>query len=133
MDWQYIANLIRGTFWNTNSWLFSIPAYLSVLALIPCVWPGSEGWKMKILSIFRDHPAFICMSLLMVSVILTSHSLYVNKKLTFATPDAYMPSVLQNQTIRIVELARENLVIRGKTFENCDIYGPAVIFGGIPK
>jgi hypothetical protein len=36
--------------------------------------------------------------------------------------------LLQSKTIRLVDLAREGVIIRGKTFENCDIYGPAVVY-----
>ena len=50
-----------------------------------------------------------------------------SKKLNFATPDELTASILQNKNIRIGDLTREESVIRGKTFENCHIYGPAII------
>jgi cell division protein FtsB len=48
-------------------------------------------------------------------------------KQIFATPEALMSPVLQNMTIRICDLTREDFVIHDKTFENCHIYGPAII------
>jgi hypothetical protein len=48
-------------------------------------------------------------------------------KQVFATSEALMSPILQNMTIRICDLAREDFVIHNKTFENCHIYGPAII------
>ena len=33
-------------------------------------------------------------------------------------------------SIRIADLARESVTIEGHTFEDCNIYGPAVVFPG---
>ena len=49
------------------------------------------------------------------------------KQLNFATPDELIPSLLQNKSIRINDLVREDNIIRNRTFENCHIYGPAII------
>lgn len=49
------------------------------------------------------------------------------KQLNFAMPDALISPVLQGLTIRIGNLAREDNVIRNRTFDNCQIYGPSVI------
>ncbi len=50
-----------------------------------------------------------------------------SKQLNFATPDALSSPLLQNMNVRINDLTRENFIIRNKTFENCHIYGPAII------
>jgi len=85
----------------------------------------------SVLKWLRERRTFICMSLLMVSVISVAHDMYVNKPVppsaSFATPDELIPSVLRHKTIRIADLVREDFVIRNKTFEDCYIYGPAII------
>lgn len=85
------------------------------------------------LSKVRKHALAILMGFILISVILTSNSLYKNKLPSFATPDELIPSLLQNKTIRLADLVREDFTIRNRTFDNCHIYGPAVIFftGGI--
>jgi len=46
---------------------------------------------------------------------------------SFATPDELTASHLRGLTIRIADLTRESTTIRGKVFEKCYIYGPAII------
>jgi len=67
--------------------------------------------------------------LMIVSYVLFSLAwqTYSKKPLTFATPDALTPSILQNMNIRISDLTREEQIIRNRTFDNCHIYGPAII------
>jgi hypothetical protein len=125
MDWRYLWSVVSGVFCSTRA----IPAYVGLASLILRLFPAKEGGRMTlIIQSVRDHPAFVCMSFLMVSVVLVSHNLYVNKRPNFATPDELIPSILQNKAFRLVDLTRESLVIQGRTFENCDIYGPAVVF-----
>jgi hypothetical protein len=45
----------------------------------------------------------------------------------FAMPDALVAPTLQNMNIRISDLTREEFTIRNKVFDNCHIYGPAII------
>ena len=45
----------------------------------------------------------------------------------FSTPDQLIGPYLEGIDFRIVDLARENLVIRNRTIKNCRIYGPAVL------
>ncbi len=52
----------------------------------------------------------------------------IEEKLNFATPDALASPVLRDMNIRISDLAREEIVIRNRIFENCHIYGPAIIY-----
>ena len=132
MDLQYFWRLFRGVFFSANGFLFSLPTYVSVAtavaAFILWLWPGLGVSKMKIIvSILQQHPAFIIMGFLLLSVICTSYSLYMKKPSSFAMPDELIPSVLQNKSIRIADLAREDFVVRNRTFENCHIYGPAVV------
>jgi hypothetical protein len=53
--------------------------------------------------------------------------LEIAAKQVVAPPDALISSTLQNMNIRIGDLAREDFVIRKKVFDNCHIYGPAII------
>lgn len=48
----------------------------------------------------------------------------------FAIPDQLIGEHLEGLDIRIVDLAREDLIIKNRTFVNCRIYGPAVL---LPK
>lgn len=45
-----------------------------------------------------------------------------------ATPDQLIGSHLEGLDIRIVDLAREDLIVKNRTIINCRIYGPAVLF-----
>lgn len=76
----------------------------------------------------RPYATTILLIFILISVILTSHSLYENKRTNFATPDALTSLILKDMDIRISDLARENFVIHNRTFDNCRIYGPAVIY-----
>jgi len=129
MDWRYFFELFKAVFLTSHGIFTSIPAYISILLfLVRWLCPTIKDKRMSILSEkLKAHPALICMSFLMISVILASHSLYVNKPSIFATPDELIPSVLENMTIRISDLVREDHVIRNRIFKNCYIYGPAMI------
>lgn len=131
MEWQYFWHLFKGVLWNEDSFLYSLPAYASFLgavaAFILWFWPNLRGERMKtIVELLQMHPALVIMNLLMVSVILTSYSIYVNKPSNFATINELIPSVLQHKNIRVVDLAMQDPIIRNRTFEDCQIYGPAV-------
>lgn len=58
----------------------------------------------------------------------------LEKKLTeyrpsgFTTPDKLIGPYLEGFDFRIVDLAREDLIIRNRTIVNCRIYGPAVLY-----
>ena len=85
--------------------------------------------RAKLLAITKKHAIPIIMGYILISVIITSHSLYKNKLPDFplATPDELISSNLQNLSFRIVDLARDDFIVRNKTFDNCHIYGPASI------
>ena len=129
MDSQYFLELFKAVFGMGRNLLVAIPTLLSIVPLLLSFFlPKWEGGKMKqVIRKAREHPAVICMSFLMLSVILASHSLYVNKEPNFATPDELTQSVLENRDIRIADLVRETARIRNKTFIDCHIYGPAVV------
>jgi len=46
----------------------------------------------------------------------------------FAMPDELVAQTLRGLSIRIADLARESDIIRRKTFVDCHIYGPALIY-----
>lgn len=52
---------------------------------------------------------------------------YQKEAKQFATPDELTASHLKGLTIRIADLVREDIVIRNKVFEDCYIYGPAML------
>jgi hypothetical protein len=127
MDWYYFARLIRGLFCTITS----VPTYVGLATLLLQFFPGWEGGKIKwIVRRLREHPALVCMSFLMISVVLVSHTLYANKQGSFATPDELTQSVLQKRDIRLADLAREDFAIHYKTFIDCHLYGPAIV---LPK
>jgi len=75
----------------------------------------------------RKHAWTILVCFILVSVIITSYQLYENKTSNFATPEALMPSYLHDMNIRIADLTNEEMYIRNKTFDHCDLWGPAMI------
>ncbi len=131
MDWHYFVLVLKGVFCDIRS----VPAYVGLATLLLRAFPQWEGGKMKwVVQKIREHPALVCMSFVMVSVILVSHDLYVNKSVppqpSFATPDALIPAVLQDLNVQLADLTRADFVIRNKVFVNCHIYGPAIV---LPK
>jgi len=128
MDWSFFRNLFIGIFYNSHHIILSLPTYFGILSYIILLFPKLGGkMKDKLLKV-RKYALSILMGFILISVILTSHSLYKNKRLKFATPDELTAPLLQNMSIRISDLAREDFTIRNKAFYNCHIYGPAIIF-----
>jgi hypothetical protein len=130
MDWKYLKDLFWGVLYSSNNIIQSIPTYLAVLSLIVLwLFPKKKGNEMKdnSLSKARKHALSIFMGFILISVILTSLQLYKNKQTNFATPDELTQSVLRNRDIRLADLTREDFTIRNKTFDNCHIYGPAIM------
>lgn len=85
--------------------------------------------KIKIwngfLLIIRRNATHILWGFILIGVILNSYSIYEKKR--YATPEALIPLTLKDMNIRLSDLTRESPTIRDRTFENCHIYGPAVI------
>lgn len=135
MDWTYLWQLFKTVLGMGRSLLLAIPTFLSIASLLLTFFlPRLEGGKTKSwLEKVRNHPALVCMSFLMLSVILASHSLYANKTPKFATPDKLTQSVLTSRDVRVADLTRESPTIRYKTFVNCTIYGPAMILINNPN
>jgi hypothetical protein len=85
MDWHYLALVLKGVFWDIKS----IPAYVGLATLLLRAFPQWEGGKMKwIVQKIREHPALVCLSFIMVSLVLVSHELYVNKPTPPSAPNA---------------------------------------------
>jgi hypothetical protein len=77
MDWQFVKELLLGVFWSVNSittWIGFAPL---IFFFCPLVW----GVKMKvILKRMKFYALYILPWFIMVSVILTSYSMYENKQ-----------------------------------------------------
>ena len=124
MDWHYLLLVLKGVFCSARA----IPSYIGFAALLLRLFPDWDGGRMKtVVQKVREHPAFVCLSFLLVSIILVSGGLYASKPTRLATPDELTQSVLQNRDIRLADLTRESVVIRNKTFINCNLYGPAMV------
>jgi hypothetical protein len=71
---------------------------------------------------------------LFVGIAIGTYKMY--KELTvyrpagLTTPDKLIGPYLENFDFRIVDLAREDLIIKNRTIVNCRIYGPAVLYYG---
>ncbi|MCX6006202.1 MAG: hypothetical protein NTZ34_02955 [Chloroflexi bacterium] len=74
----------------------------------------------------RENRLIILMAFILLSVIITSYSLYENKYPPITTADI-SASTYTGQNIRISDLTKEGDSINTKVFVNCDIYGPALV------
>jgi hypothetical protein len=45
----------------------------------------------------------------------------------FATPNELLGNYIKDLDVRITDLTRESIIIKNKVFENCRLYGPAVM------
>jgi len=128
MDWQFFLKFFTGVFTFSGNIAQSILTYVGILSYVYLFFPKFEGKMKGKLSTIRHHKLNILLCFLLASAILTSYNLYENKKPNFATPDQLLTSTYSGMQIRVADLTRENLFIRGKVFENCDLYGPAVVY-----
>lgn len=128
MDWSYYKDLFIGIFYNR--FLLCLPTYLGLFSFVALLlYPQWEDkMKSKLLLKARKYAILILMGFILISVVLTSHQLYKNKQPNFATPDELIQLTLRDRDIRLADLTREDFTIRNKTFDNCHIYGPAVIY-----
>lgn len=127
MDWQFVQNLLKGVSTFSGNAMQSLLAYAGILSFIYLLFPKLE-WKMKDkFEKLRHHKVSILLIFILASVLLTSYNLYENKEAKFAMPDALIASTLTDMQIRLADLSRDNQIIRGKTFRNCDIYGSSVV------
>jgi hypothetical protein len=137
MDWEFIKDLFKEMFWSVNS----IATWIGIVGLILFFLPLWEGKMKNFLEKYRKpYALYVFPWFIVISVIFASYSMYENqqqkinaltiaqKKQDFATPDALNSKTFDDMNIRIADLARENFIIKSKTFENCHIYGPAVIY-----
>ncbi|MDO8716919.1 MAG: hypothetical protein Q7J73_08985 [Dehalococcoidales bacterium] len=134
MDWIFIGKMLLGAFWNSSNVFLSIPSWLAVIPIFTAIFLPKRGKKMKTkkeqearTTKIRIWSVVAIIALLFISLILSAQQLYKDKQLTFATPDALIPLNLSGLQINVADLARNDLTIKNKTFNNCDLYGPAVI------
>lgn len=127
MDWEFFQKLFVGIFYNQL--ILCLPTYLGFLSC--AVLLLSPRWENKVkigvLARMRRKAFSILLIFLLLSVILTSHSLYTNKEPSFATPDELTQLSLRGRDIKLSDLTREGVVIRNRAFYDCHIYGPAII------
>lgn len=104
------------------------------LVVIPISIIGLCGGMLLITSAFSKDSIWKSFVIPFLIIAFCATSLFVwhfynkePKQLNFATPDSLTSPVLRNMDIRISDLVREDFTIRNKTFENCRIYGPAII------
>jgi hypothetical protein len=130
LDLQFLWAFFGGILWSFQSLFTYIGLIIGVGPFIFLLFPKLEG-RMKDLKEksegLRKHALTIIMAFMLVSSIITAYQLYENKQAHFATPEALMPAYLHDMNIRIADLAIENTYIRNKTFERCELWGPAVV------
>ena len=77
-------------------------------------------------------PLISLIILLLAGFFIAPYKIYINKKVDisngFKNPDALLGSRLEGIDFRIVDLAREDLIVKNRTIINCRIYGPAVLY-----
>lgn len=133
MDWSFIGKMLWGTIFTSHNILVSIPTYIATLPVILFFFPsiltrwGKNMNKEAVKKKIRKLAITAVIILLFVSLVLSASHLYQNKQVKLATPDELLSSSLNGLTIRLTDLARESDLITNKTFENCRIYGPAVM------
>lgn len=142
MVWQFTVELFKGVFLLSNGFVQSLPAWIAFLSFILLRFPRLGGKMKSSLEKLQPYAPHFFLIFILISISLTSFSIYKNKekqirilkndlaeskKQIFATPDALTSSILRNMDIRIADLVREDFIIRGRIFENCHIYGPAIL------
>lgn len=128
MDWSFFWKLFIAIFWNTGNIIQVTLAYLGIVSSLWWFFPQLEGKMKPRLKKLRKLAPYLSVILLFSSIILASYHLYENKRPNFATPDQLLAATYSGMQIRIADLTRENTFIKGKVFENCDLYGPAVVY-----
>jgi hypothetical protein len=136
MHWSYFWVLLKGLFVNPISPWLSIPSYLfgiilvliTIWPIIKSIFPETKEHMKKVISFVRNFRVHILVSLFIVSIIISSYSLYENKTPRFATPAELNAPVLSGLNIRATDLVPvySEPIVTGKVFENCNFYGPAV-------
>jgi hypothetical protein len=146
MDWYYITELLKNIFAFSGNAIQSILAYVGIISFIYFLFPKLEN-KMKdektktTLLKIRKYGVHIAWVFVLVSIALASHSVYdkanqqvfslqreLHKYQTQPTVDQMlMMNYLKGIPIPLPDLAKDITIIRDKTFDSCDIHGPAVI------
>jgi len=139
--WQYL--------WKWVSTSFSVPVRATEIAVLLVTLIGLfvgqriPKWSEPMKTIAWAIPLGVLILVLVGSLIGTAYNIYKTDQKTiatlnsqlqtvsaknFATPNQLIGNSLNNLTININDLARENPTISAITFTNCKIYGPAVLF-----
>lgn len=123
MDWEFIKDLFFGIFKGTNNFLQSIPTWLGFIAFLFLL----PHWRPTVMEKVRKYRFYILMVFLMISIIVTSYSLYDNKTIQLATSEALLSDSLTELKIRVVDLGVGNPIVSNKVFKDCLFYGPGII------
>ncbi|MGD1043318.1 MAG: hypothetical protein ABR913_09720 [Sedimentisphaerales bacterium] len=138
---QYYLRVLSIAFSGAWAVANAVSFVLSILfGVIAWKYPPKESIVKDLMWVI---PLAIFVVILIISVaIVAPYQIYQNQqqkidelrgalktapKQTFAIPDALTAPTLQNMTIRLSDLVREDFIIRNRTFVNCHIYGPAII------
>lgn len=103
------------------------PLVTAGLAVWTYVWAKSEGLSVS-------QRAVLAAAVFAIGIVLLFVFRVWMRIRPLALPEDLMHSHLRDLAFRIVDLARDDQVIRNRTFEDCTIYGPAILVmtdGGI--
>jgi hypothetical protein len=76
MVWQFVTDLLRGVFWSLNG----ITTWIGIVSFLFFFFPQLEGKMKDKLSTIRPYRLSILMAFILISVILTSYSMYKDKQ-----------------------------------------------------
>lgn len=141
MDWRFIGELFKGIFTFSDNIIQSILAYAGILSFIYLLFPQLEGKMKGRLSSARKYGIHIAWAFILISVIMAANSLYgkVNQQVITLTNELHkyetLPTIdqmvildyLKDIPIPLADYAKDITIIRDRTFDGCDIHGPAVI------
>ena len=133
MEWyQFYWEWIRMAFTKPLA-ITQAVAFVCLLIAAFLKWKN-PSWEGVMSNLIWQIPSGILVLLLLAGLITAPYRIYkdkqgeVEKISGFATPDSLLGSRLEGIDFRIVDLAREDLIIKNRTIVNCRIYGPAVLY-----
>ena len=133
MAWyQFYYECLKNAFSNSLG-ISQAVAFLSTLCCQFLQWK-IPSIKNRVKKIVWQIPLIVLIFTIVIGLIISPYKVFKqhqekesNRPISFATPDALIGSRLEGLDFRIVDLAREDLLIQNRTIVNCRIYGPAVI------
>jgi ABC-type glycerol-3-phosphate transport system permease component len=141
--WHYIWK------WLSNS--FSVPIRATEIVVLFLTIAGyfisqrTPKWENAMKSMFWIIPLVVLVLVLIGSLVYSAYDIHKDDqeiitkqsidltslrtalKQEYATPDMLIPLNLKDLQINVADLVRSDIVVRNKTFENCYLYGPAII------